>query len=178
MNYIYILPVGEIREETLISLGKGLEEILGFLYRISPPIKISDSLYNAEREQYNAEDIITEIAANMPGTSRKLLGVIDVDLFVPGLNFVFGIAEANSAVISLARLKPEFYSKEKDETLFRERALKEAIHELGHTFGLHHCLEKTCVMHFSNCLEDTDCKIAYFCRNCCMIISRKLSHYW
>jgi len=178
MNYICILPVGEIREETLISLGKGLEEVLGFSYRISPPINISDFSYNAEREQYNAEDIITEIAENMPVTAKKLLGVIDVDLFVPGLNFVFGIAETNSAVISLARLKPEFYSKEKDETLFRERVLKEAIHELGHTFGLHHCPDKTCVMHFSNCLEDTDSKSTYFCRNCCIIISRKLSRYY
>jgi len=169
--------VWEIREEILIFLGKGLEEVFGVLYRISPPIKISDSLYNAEREQYNAEVIIAEIAENMPVTVEKFLGVIDVDLYVPGLNFVFGIAEANSAIISLARLKPEFYSKEKDETLFRERALKEAIHELGHIFGLHHCLEKTCVMHFSNCLEDTDSKSAYFCRNCCMIISRKISRY-
>ena len=107
--------VGEIREEILIFLGKGLEEVFGVLYRISPPIKISDSLYNAEREQYNAEVIIAEIAENMPVTAKKFLGVIDVDLFVPGLNFVFGIAEANSAVISLVRLKPEFYNKEKDE---------------------------------------------------------------
>ncbi|HLB71761.1 MAG: hypothetical protein OIN88_07020 [Candidatus Methanoperedens sp.] len=28
----------------------------------------------------------------------------------------------------------EFYNEEKDEHLFRERALKEAVHELGHTF--------------------------------------------
>jgi len=166
MNYICILPVGEIREVTLISIGKGLEEVLGFSYRILPPINISDFPYNAEREQYNAEDIITEIVETIPVTARKLLEMIDVDMFVPGLNFVFGIAQANSAVISLARLNPEFYSKEKDKTLFRQRALKEAIHELGHTFGLHHCL------------EETDSKSAYFCRNCCMMISRKLSHYW
>lgn len=177
MKYICILPVGDIKEDILNSLGKGVEEVFGLLYRISPPINISDFSYNAERKQYNAEDIIAEIAETTPVSAKKLLGVIDVDLFVPGLNFVFGIAQANSAVISLARLNPEFYHMEQDEILFRKRALKEAIHELGHTYGLHHCPEKTCVMHFSNCLEDTDMKSMYFCRNCCMITGRKLGFY-
>lgn len=94
----------------------------------------------------------------MPIDAEKLLGVVDVDLFVLGLNFVFGLAAGNTAVISLARLRPEYYGEKKNEYLLRERALKEAIHELGHTFGLHHCPDIRCIMHFSNRLEDTDIK--------------------
>ena len=52
----------------------------------------------------------------------------------------------------------EFYGLPRDENLFRERALTEAVHELGHTYGLGHCPVSTCVMHFSNSLHDTDLK--------------------
>ncbi len=99
--------------------------------------------------------------------------MIDVDLFVPGLNFIFGLAAGNTAVISLARLKPEYYGEMKNVFLFRERALKEAMHELGHTFGLHHCPDIRCIMHFSNRLEDTDIKGPGFCRNCSIKIRRE-----
>jgi archaemetzincin len=99
--------------------------------------------------------------------------VVDVDLFVPGLNFVFGLAPGSTAVISLVRLRHEYYGERKNEYLFRDRALKEAIHELGHTFGLHHCPDIRCIMHFSNCLEDTDIKCPDFCKVCSNKIGRK-----
>jgi archaemetzincin len=53
-----------------------------------------------------------------------------------------------------------------DQALFRERALKEAVHELGHTYGLQHCPNLRCVMHFSNSLRDTDAKQAKWCSRC------------
>ncbi|SNQ60426.1 hypothetical protein [Candidatus Methanoperedens nitratireducens] len=99
---------------------------------------------------------------------------VDVDLFVPGLNFVFGLASGNNAVISLVRLRPEYYRERKNEYLFRERSLKEAIHEPGHTFGLHHCPDIRCIMHFSNRLEDTDIKGPGFCKACSNKIRNKL----
>jgi archaemetzincin len=60
-----------------------------------------------------------------------VLGVTGVDLFVPELNFLFGLADSRQkcAVISLARLQPEFYGLPSNPQLFKERALKEAIHE-------------------------------------------------
>lgn len=102
----------------------------------------------------------------IPSHAKRLLGVVDADLFVPGLNIVFGLAYGNTAILALTRLKPEFYGEEKDELLFRKRALKEAIHELGHTFGLAHCPDKRCIMHFSNNLAETDIKGPGFCRVC------------
>ena len=75
-----------------------------------------------------------------------------VDLYVADLNFVFGLADSHQkcAIISLARLQPEFFGQPGDPQLFRERALKEAIHELGHLRNLRHCSNPACVMFFSN----------------------------
>lgn len=47
--------------------------------------------------QYNAEVLIAGIAEKMPADAEKLICVVDVDLFVPGLNFVFGLASGNTA---------------------------------------------------------------------------------
>jgi archaemetzincin len=66
-----------------------------------------------------------------------VLGVTACDLYVPVLTFVFGEAQldGNCAVVSVARLKEEAYGMPRREDLLRERLVKEAVHELGHTSG-------------------------------------------
>lgn len=89
------------------------------------------------------------------------------------MNFVFGEAELNGkrAIISLYRLKPEFYGS-KDDDLFFQRVLKEAVHELGHVLGLVHCKNPKCVMHFSNSILDTDFKEWRYCDDCMKKLSK------
>lgn len=111
--------------------------------------------------QLNAEDFLPDINVQVVnGKADYGLGVTVKDLYVPGLNFVFGLAYKNSAVISLVRLKSE--NKEQ----YFGRALKEAVHEIGHLMGLLHCPNAKCVMHFSNCLGDTDYKKEDLCGEC------------
>jgi DNA polymerase-4 len=95
--------------------------------------------------------------------------VTEHDLYAGGLNFVFGLAECpgRAALISLYRL-----GQEAGEALFRERALKEALHELGHSLSLGHCPDSCCVMHFSNCLADTDRKGSEPCARCTRALAR------
>jgi predicted Zn-dependent protease len=93
---------------------------------------------------------------------------IMADCYTPGLNLIFGQATLNGreAFVALPRLRPSFYGQSEDLNLFRQRALKEAIYELGHTWGLAHCPDLCCVMHFSNTLHDTDVKTVGFCSRC------------
>jgi archaemetzincin len=122
--------------------------------------------YDRARKQYSAEAILDALAPTPRGT--RMLAVVDADLYVPDLNFVFGLAQprARRAIIQLPRLREGFYGKPENDELFRTRVLKEAVHELGHTCGLGHCPNPRCVMHFSNRLEDTDSKSAHFCPSC------------
>jgi len=96
---------------------------------------------------------------------------MDVDIFSRFLNFVFGVADMpknksfGSALISVTRLRENFYRRSENLAQFELRVLKEAIHELGHTFGLEHC-ENLCVMRYSNSLEDTDKKPPNYCEAC------------
>ncbi len=108
----------------------------------------------------------------MPEKGGKALGIVNVDLYVPGLNFVFGEADTSSevAIISLWRLSPQHYGLPPNRELLLERAVKEAVHELGHTYGLGRCQDAKCIMYFSNSLVDTDRKQAAFCPKCRQIL--------
>ncbi len=110
-----------------------------------------------------------------PGGTGKLLGVIDRDLCIPILTFVFGEAQLGGmgALVSLARLRQEFYGLEPDGKLFLERLHKECLHELGHTYGLIHCRIPECVMYLSTTIHDVDRKARTMCRGCSDILQAR-----
>ena len=127
--------------------------------------------YSRERAQYLSTDLLDVLATHARGDERIeriRLGITNVDLFVPELNFVFGEASSarRVAVFSTARLNSQAYGEPKDEAILLRRATTEAVHELGHVFGLGHCTSPSCVMWFSNTLSETDRKGSEFCQRC------------
>jgi archaemetzincin len=126
-----------------------------------------DYAYNKKRNQYLSTAILKTLKEQKEYMAYgKVLGIVDQDLYVPELNFVFGEASQKAAVISITRLRQEFYHLPQDQSLFHKRGLTEAVHELGHTHGLGHCKNLRCVMFFSNSLVDTDRKGPDFCPDC------------
>ncbi|MER3458220.1 MAG: hypothetical protein C4309_05990 [Chloroflexota bacterium] len=159
---ILVLPIGEVEAGVLAHLCAALSETFGQPCRLGPALPVPDEAFNPRRRQYAAGAILAQLR---PGQTERVLGVVDLDLYVPELNFVFGLADSagRRAVIALPRLRERFYGKPDNEALFLTRAVKEAVHELGHTYGLGHCLDRRCVMAFSNSLADTDYKGRTFC---------------
>ncbi len=138
--------------------------------RLETKLATPEEAYDKKRKQYRSDIILNELSIQSAKdkTHDRILGIVDTDLFHPPLNFVFGEAECpgKTALISVHRLKPELYNKKPDENLLLERTTKEAVHELGHTFGLQHCLNPFCVMYFSNSIFETDRKQSLFCNKC------------
>jgi archaemetzincin len=131
---------------------------------------VPDGAYNDLRRQY----VGSLILKSLPDAPGRILGVTEVDLYEDDLNFIFGLAYGNKAVISLKRLHQEFYCLPPDPDILNLRALKEAMHELGHVFGLRHCSDPRCVMYFSNSIADTDRKDWRYCGWC----DRQLVDTW
>ena len=168
MIKIVIIPVGEADQNTLEAIARALREIYGSETVIGDAVPIPEKTYNARRQQHHSTRILKALETLKSKGHDIVLGVIDRDLYVPELNFVFGEADvpARIAVIGLPRLRQEYYGLEPDRDLFLLRAAKEAIHETGHTRGLGHCPDPRCIMHFSNSLRDTDAKEPRFCIAC------------
>jgi archaemetzincin len=166
-----ILPVGNVETENLApiedKLAKSFPKTTAQI--VDERLPLSENSYDKKRRQYRSNQMLANLQgyAAKSGLSR-ILGVLDVDIFVPELNFVFGEAAfpGKAALISLWRLKPEFYGEPANAEVLEERALKEAVHEVGHTLGLKHCQHSSCVMHFSNAISDTDIKNSVFCDEC------------
>jgi archaemetzincin len=167
VSLILIVPLGKISTEVLEYLQENLKDRFGIAVQIGQPLADPEYALYEKRNQYYSTKILDQVVKSKK-EDEKILGVVDADLFVPNLNFVFGEADIENGVclISLSRLRQEFYGQEPDEMLFLERVLKEGVHELGHTYGLGHCADPRCVMYFSNSLADTDYKRSSFCTRC------------
>jgi len=156
---ITLVQIGSVDRDILRTLQYRLEEVFGQRACVADGIDLNKESWNRKRRQYLAYGLLAELPSPEHSHDR-ILGVIDSDIFAPGLNFVFGQADSTGgrAIISLRRLRSEFYGSTRNEDLLRERALTEAVHELGHTYGLQHCRNPKCAMYFSNSLYDTDVK--------------------
>jgi len=169
---IGILPIGHVETAITVRIKENLRRIFPDTncVVIDEKLPLREEAFDKRRKQYRSNTILSEIQgyAAKKADLNRVLGVVDADIFVPELNFVFGeaVCPGKAALISLWRLKPEFYGDAPNMELFSARALKEAVHELGHTLGLRHCPRSSCVMHFSNSIFDTDKKQSLFCDRC------------
>ncbi|MBI2952790.1 MAG: archaemetzincin family Zn-dependent metalloprotease [Chloroflexi bacterium] len=168
-TFIYLQPLGRDKAEVLTrqvlqQLSRDLTGRFGLDCKVAPTIDLTEDAYDPMRDQYLAAIILSNLKRMGFPEAKKVLGIVGEDLYADELNYVFGQAELGGkyGVISTKRLLPPG----SDESLLYERTFKEAVHELGHTFGVGHCPSVQCVMHFSNTIHDTDVKAARFCNLC------------
>jgi archaemetzincin len=161
---LLLLPIACGDGPELTLLARNLSSA-GIKVTIAPNQRIDPHSHTAARDQYRADRLLGQARR---ATAGRVLAITGVDLYMPGLNFVFGSAGGRAAVVSIRRLRSGA-----DAALLEQRLLKEAWHELGHTFGLGHCEDPHCVMSFSNSLADTDRKSSQFCNACQAKLNRR-----
>jgi archaemetzincin len=168
MLEIQLVRVGAVAQDIPDFLALALTDTLGLRCRLLEARIDPSPAYSAVRQQYNSMDVLAKLADLRTDPGVKVLGLTSVDLFIPILTFVFGQAQLNNrnALMSVYRLYQSFYGLPDDEGLFYARCEKEALHELGHTFGLVHCPRFDCVMYLSNSIEEVDLKLNAFCDSC------------
>ncbi|HSM12482.1 MAG TPA: archemetzincin [Thermoanaerobaculia bacterium] len=129
------------------------------------------------RRQLDADHLLTRLETAGSST-RPLIAVTDEDLALPIFTFVFGRARlgGTAALVSLARLRPEFYGLAADPDRVARRAVAEILHELGHVAGLEHCSEPDCLMRFAASVEAADLRGDRFCEACSERLPEPLRH--
>ena len=176
MAEIVIFPIDAVDASLVDFLAFSLHESLRVTCSVSRATISLDGIYDIVRKQYYSTRLLERLLEHRQGNDVKLLGVAEVDLFIPPLSFVFGEAQFDNpaSVISVHRLRQQFYGLPDDSELLFLRSEKEAIHELGHSFGLIHCRDYRCVMYLSYSIEDIDLKSVSFCPKCFEVIRKRL----
>ena len=168
MKRLQLLPIGLVDPQLLEWLGQALYDKFRMRAEILSPALDPSFALHAERQQYHSSEILAAMQRYIGGSTWRLLGITQLDLYIPILTFVFGEAQlgGTSAVVSYHRLQQEFYGLPQDRDLLANRLLIESVHELGHTVRLTHCHDYQCAMAPSHAVEWIDIKDSGFCEDC------------
>ena len=170
-NSVVISPIGDFDNRLLDQLAKEISEVFGCRTTHVSLLKNLEFALDRERRQYHSTPILEVLANKAPPQAIKVLGITRVDLFIPILTYVYGEAQlgGKACIISTYRLR-EGLSPLSRTVLYHQRVVKEALHELGHTFKLRHCQDQACIMHYCRSTRDVDLKSDQFCRYCKVLI--------
>lgn len=165
---IRIVPINTVDAAFLDRLAPCLEERFLAAARVERSLVVPRSTLNSARGQLFVSTLVSKVQRAHPDPGAILLAVTDFDLYKTSHRFIFGDADEtqNIAVVSIHRLRSEFYGEPCDLNGLFQRTLKESIHELGHAFGLKHCYNARCAMYYSNSIFETDNKMPHFCEIC------------
>jgi archaemetzincin len=165
---ITLISFGYFEYELLEKILNDVENEFSVQVRTKEGFLDLTEYYDPSRNQYDGNKLLKIIDLRFVSDNEKILGLFNVDLFIPILTFIFGQAYLNGrcGIVSVYRLKNERYGLIADEQVFLDRFRKEVIHELGHTFGLIHCLNPSCVMRSGTYVEDIDQKSHHLCMKC------------
>lgn len=167
-NAIQLISLGSFDKNLMLNTTKALEKIFGRIVYYQQVYQDLSVFFDANRRQYNGNQLLQFIHENYAKEGTKTVGLVNVDLFIPILTFIYGQAylNGNSGIASMYRLGNERYGLKPNPQILEERFIKEVVHELGHCYGLIHCHQPDCVMRSSTYVEDIDQKNSTFCSHC------------
>jgi len=168
MKTLDLLPIGNFDARLLNTLAPALADRFRLPCRILNMRLNPQFAFHPERGQYHSSELLQVMQEYASTGAWRVLGVTDIDLYIPILTFVFGEAQVGGpcAIVSSHRLDQRFYGLPHDPRLLVERVVKESVHEVGHTFDLIHCHDYSCAMASSHSVEWIDLKETTLCSFC------------
>ena len=173
-EHIIISPIGHFDPQLLEQVGREVHRITGYSSLTASLLQDIDFAFESSRDQHYSTPILEKLADMAPPGAVKILAICSVDLFIPILTFVYGEAQlgGKACIISTHRLSEGLGTAQSDK--FIRRVVKEAIHELGHTFNLRHCKDHNCCMHYCRTIKDVDRKTHQLCRYCKVLLEDEI----
>jgi archaemetzincin len=174
-HIILVSPVGDLSAELIEAIAGEIKRVFGFSTETESVLQDLAFALDQNRNQYHSTLILNQLAAKSPGRAIRVIAIAQVDLFIPILTHVYGEAQlgGTACIVSTYRLN-EGRSGMHISPKYIDRVVKEAIHELGHTFRLRHCPEHTCIMHYCRNEEDVDRKSDQLCRYCKVMLEDEI----
>jgi len=175
MATLHLVPLYlRLEPGALERIGAHVGQVYDLAARARTPGFDPERAYDGRRGQYDSTRLLACLLEEAIEDGDKILGLAGVDLFIPVLTYVFGEAQlgGRAAVVSTWRLDSAVYGLPPDDDLRVARLEKEALHEIGHTYGLVHCPDVDCVMRASTYVEEIDLKPAALCEDCTVEVAQ------
>lgn len=161
---LLLVPVGNLPHALMRELAEPIQVQLG-VQVVHAKVQLQSPAYalNKDRKQYHSTAIMRRLGPLKEPGQTFVMGITDVDLFVPDATFVFGEADRESrvALLSTFRLKSNG-----EGAGFTRRMQIEAVHQGGHLVGLSYCDDPRCVMFMATTPSDCDRKQLVLCNVC------------
>lgn len=163
-----VSTLGPFNAGLLPGIQAALESCFPVEITTGPALPLLPAAFDAGREQWNSPMLLKSVLEATPPGARHHLALTSEDLYIPMLTFVYGQAQlgGQAAIVSMARLRQEYYRLPSNPALLQARVRKEAVHETGHLFGLVHCEVETCAMRLSTTVRQIDMKSDLLCASC------------
>jgi archaemetzincin len=173
---IVVVPLGESEFFELNRLAGHLAGVFSCAVDILSGARIPTEAYSPVRGQYFAMVLLQKLELLKSNEREKVLALVDEDLYTPDRAWVLGASDriAGTAVISMHRLRHEYFGFEEEDHVLYHRTCKETVHQLGHLFGMRACRNPRCAMYTSERMQDIDAKRERFCDNCLRRIGRRV----
>jgi archaemetzincin len=172
---ILLSPVGALDPELLKSIATSVSKVFHYPTRTHSLMEDFSFAFDGLRSQFHSTAILHELARASPPDAVRVLAIVEMDLFIPILTHVYGEAQlgGKACIVSTYRLR-DGLGPVASHSAIEERSIKEALHELGHTFNLRHCRDKACIMHYCHTVRDVDRKEDQLCRYCRILLEDEL----
>eukprot|EP00008_Paramoeba_atlantica_P010484 CAMPEP_0201492034 /NCGR_PEP_ID=MMETSP0151_2-20130828/32037_1 /ASSEMBLY_ACC=CAM_ASM_000257 /TAXON_ID=200890 /ORGANISM="Paramoeba atlantica, Strain 621/1 / CCAP 1560/9" /LENGTH=267 /DNA_ID=CAMNT_0047878683 /DNA_START=145 /DNA_END=945 /DNA_ORIENTATION=+ len=183
-SVILLCPFGDFEAQfarhsgaDLALLANYVSEFFSIKTEVIPPVskevmsKIKSRNHGGRHQLLTTDchDVLVKIFKTYPGKAYCIVGVSMEDLYPrPDWNFVFGQADwtTRTGIFSFCRYLPDDEEKgspEKKRQLFLRRCFRVITHEIGHLYGICHCVYFECLMNGSNHLDESDRNPLYLC---------------
>ena len=166
---VAIQPLGELDRALVNAVAARIRATFAVHTIVLHAKPLPELAFYQPRRRFRGDRLVDWLEATRPSRTTKILGLMSRDLSVTkGRTYdwgVMGVAglRRSSGVISTYRLSGHHAS----ESLVRQRLCQVAVHELGHTLGLHHCDTARCIMNDAEGgIASVDGSSGEFCRSC------------
>jgi archaemetzincin len=168
---VQVVPLGPVDDRLLRVVAANVFALCQLPARVAKGGPLPSSAYDPQRQQYDAAALLKHLdGQGAEATLQKTLAVTAVDIFVPIFSYVFGEARLGgaSALVSIYHLSggPGNGASETAAAELYLRAVKVALHELGHLLAMPHCEDHRCLMHYADTVTAIDNTPLQFCRYC------------
>lgn len=166
---VALAPLGDFPPPFLAEIEAGLRAELGVSVLRLPPSPLPRAAWYPPRRRYRAERLIAFLRPMVRAPATRVLGVTQADISTTAHGVhdwgVLGLGDLGGLGCVISTFRCRMNSPGEAQTHFR--MVTTCIHEIGHTLGLEHCPDTSCLMTDARGLVRTvDHTTGHLCARC------------